>query len=402
MDDTPLKKALHEGKIAALPNIEAEYASYRQARDYLRLAGYRQDTCTHFARTTDRNLYANVRLDNGDCLPIGSGAGGYVGALVVMNAMNRTAYQQQISQGKSGYMASSLLSPRARVLRAVTGQLQKGFLFPEKILNYETVNLKEAVNKLTENYVNHKLLQNDRQGCKLTDEGWFWCYNIAADFANLGRDTSASLTSSNRKTVPADSNSQISVQNATQPNQQSGKKPYFSLKQLSVIGVLCALVIVVQFITVMVLHAVGIAAIPGVMYFATAFVSSIILFVALRKVPKAGALSIIAGVYSILIMLITGNLFMGLGLTIGGVMGDLTAKAAGGIGKTIPSIAALVVFRICESAFRNLFAVITSVTQVTWVWYLIGLTIVASAFGALVGGYVGKLFSGKLFKAGVM
>jgi len=400
MDGTPLKKALHERRSAELPDIEAEHSSYQSARDYLRSAGYRHDTCTHFALPTDRNLYSGARLDDGDCLPIGSGAGGYVGPLVVMNSMDRVAYQQQISQGKSGYMASSLLTPKARVIRSITGQLQKGFLFQELVWNDGDVNLKEIIHKRAEDYVHRKLLLPVDQGYRLTDEGWFWCYNIAADFANPDKNASPQQEPKTEVSVVSEANSLFPDQPDAQPKQRERK--LFSLKQLSVIGVLCALVIVVQFIAAIILHAVGIAAIPGAMYFATSLVSSVILFVALRKVPKAGALSIIAGVYSILIMLITGNLFMGAGLLLGGVLGDITAKVLGGIQKTVPLIAALVVYRTCETSLRNVFAVVTSVTQVHWVWYLIVLSVVASAIGALVGGFVGSSLSNKLLKAGVM
>ncbi len=392
MDDTPLKKALHEGRISALPNIEIEQESYLQGRDLLLKAGFRQDTCTHFARPGDRNLYGNIRLDDGDCLAIGSGAGGYLGPLIVMNHMNRTAYQKQIAEGKSGLMAASLLNSKARVLRSVAGQLQRGFLLPQELWNDKDVNFKENIVERAEYYAGRGLLQTIGQKYRLTDDGWFWCYNIAADFVSLGKE----------KITSDDAIGPVPTDGKLKSGRSNQKEKLFSLKQLSVIGVLTALVIVVQFITVIILHAIGVAAIPGVMYFATAFVSSIILFVALRKVPKAGALSIIASVYSILIMLITGSLFMGLGLLIGGLFGDLTAKAAGGIQKTFPLIAALVVFRLFESASRNIFAVITSVTQVSWVWYLIALTIAASAIGALLGGYVGRSLSGKLSKAGVL
>jgi len=391
MDHTPLKKALQDGRISALPDIEVEHSSCLRAREYLLWAGFKQDTCTHFTRGTDRNLYGNIRLDDGDCLPIGSGAGGYVGPLVVMNNMDRINYQKQITEGKSGYMAGSLLNEKARVLRSVSGQLQKGFVNPDTIRNYWQKDILEGIRNRAEYYVNNRLLDADGRGYKLTDEGWFWAYNIAADFVSLGKAESSRPAAQD---YAEDFSEAEKILNKPKKN--------FTLKQLSVIGVLTALVIVVQFITAIILHAIGVAAIPGVMYFATAFISSVILFVALRKVPKGGALSIIAGVYSILIMLITGSLFTGLGLLIGGLLGDAAAKITGGIQKTIPLIIALVIFRTSESAFRNLLAVVTSVTQVNWVWYLIALTIVASALGAAIGGFVGRSISGKLYKAGVM
>jgi hypothetical protein len=201
--------------------------------------------------------------------------------------------------------------------------------------------------------------------------------------------------------------------------QTNGKKPHphalkygskkqghsmrgFSLKDISVLGVMTALVVVVQFIAAMVLHMTGIALIPGLMQFVMAFASCIILFVAIKKVPKAGALSIMTAVYSLVTMLMSGSILMGLGLVIGGVLGDLTAKWLGGIQRTVPLIAALVIYRTSQTTFSKLYAFITEMTQVQFVWYLVVLSIIASAVGAVAGGLAGIKLTAKISKAGVM
>lgn len=400
MGGTPLEKGLKEGRIASLPDLATELEQCKMARKILVKAGYRQDTCTHFVKPTDKNLYTNVRLDDGDCLPIGCSAGGYLGPLVLMNAMDKQMYQTQISSGKSGYMASVVLPTKSRLLRSVTGQLQRGFINPDTVWQDETLESKTILQDKINQYLENRLLEKDGQQYQLTDEGWCWSYNIAADFADMCKNETSenssvmSFAQTNKKSHPH------ALKYGNKKHNQSMHG--FSLKDISVLGVMCALVVVVQFVAAMLLHMTGIAIIPGIMQFVMAFASCTILYVALKKVPKAGALSVMSAVYSMVTMLLSGSILMGLGLVIGGVLGDLTAKWLGGIQKTIPLIVALVIYRTSQTTFSKLYAFITEMTQVQFVWYLVLLSIMASAIGAFAGGLAGIKLTGKISKAGVM
>jgi anaerobilin synthase len=400
MAGTPLEKKLNDGQMPALPDLRTELEQCKTARDFLIKAGYRQDTCTHFVNSADKNLYANVRLEDGDCLPIGCSAGGYLGPLVLMNAMKRQLYQMQIVNGGAGYMASVLLPPKSRMLRSVTGQLQRGFLNPNTVWRDESLDPQAMLQDTIHRCLEKGLLEKDGPQYRLTDDGWCWCYNIAAAFADNGLDgriknsTVMPLIETGKSSPPHALKHASKIQNASLHG--------FSLKDISILGVLTALVVVVQFVAAMLLHLTGIAIIPGLMQFVMAFVSCIILFVALKKVPKAGALSIMSAVYSLVTMLMSGSLLMGFGLVIGGVLGDLVAKRLGGIDRTIPLIAALVMYRTSQTTFSKLYAFITEMTQVQFVWYLVVLSIIASAMGSVAGGLAGTKLTKKISRAGVM
>ncbi len=399
MGGTPLEKRLKENKIAPLPDLSIELEQCKAARKFLIEAGYQQDTCTHFVKPTDRNLYANIRLDDGDCLPIGTGAGGYLGPLVLMNAMDKQMYQMQIASGNSGYMASVLLPSKSRLLRSVTGQLQRGFLNVDTVWQDETLEPKTILQEKVDQCLEKGLLEKDGRQYQLTDDGWCWCYNIAADFADIGKNKNTANTVI-MPSFQADKTHPHMLKEGSNKNNHSMRG--FSLKDISVLGVMTALVVVVQFAAAMLLHMTGIAIIPGLMQFVMAFASCIILFVALKKVPKAGALSIMSAVYSLVTMLLSGSILMGFGLVIGGVFGDLTAKWLGGIQRTTALIAALVIYRTSQTAFSKLYAFITEMTQVQFVWYLVVLSIIASAIGAVAGGLAGIKLTAKVSKAGVM
>jgi len=83
---------------------------------------YRQDTCTHFALPTDRNLYANTRLDDGDCLQ--SAAVRCYVAACRDEFDGQNGVSAAISQGNQVY-GVELAYAKARVIRSITGQLQR-------------------------------------------------------------------------------------------------------------------------------------------------------------------------------------------------------------------------------------------------------------------------------------
>lgn len=403
MPGTPLEKGLENGKINALPDLQSEIRQCQMAKEYLIDIGYTQDTATHFVLPNDKNLYSNVRLDDGDCFPIGCGAGGYLGPLILMNAMDKRMYQAQISSGKTGYMAAVKLGAKSRLLRSVTGQIQRGFINTKTLWNDKSLVPDEILKDKIDNYLDKGLLEEDGEQYKLTSEGTCWSYNIAADFVNMAKPENDGNSPSMMIPNTQASGKKLHPHAIKYGNAKKAKHMHgFTMKDISVLGVMSALVVVIQFVCAIILHGTGIALIPGVMQFVMSFASCVVLFVALRKVPKAGALSIMSAVYSMVTMLISGSILMGFGLIIGGVLGDLTAKWMGSIRRTVPLFIALMIYRTCQTTFSKLYAFITEMTQAQFVWYLIVISIFAAAIGAFAGSLAGMKLSKKIVKAGVM
>jgi anaerobilin synthase len=402
MESTPLEKSVKAGEFESMPPLTEEILQYLTGRRMLLDLGYRQDTCTHFVRNSDRNLYASVRLDNGDCLPLGSGAGGYLENLILMNAVNPQMYKSLISSGKPGYMAAVELSPRAMTLRDAAGMIQKGFFDLRKFDISTEEDLMCCLTHKIESFAQKGLLEKREDVYRLTENGWTWCYNMAAEIstepATVDNDKHQNRGSAGWPvgTTPPHPH-QLKYGSAAKTRMHG-----FTVKEISTLGVLCALVVVVNFMTAMTLHVLGAAVIPGVMQFAMGFTSSLILYTALKKVPKAGALSIISAVYSFVTMLLSGSILMSFGLVIGGVSGDIFAKFAGGIQRGSAILGALFIYRICQTSFSSLYAYITGTTQVKLVWYLIAISIAASGLGAIAGAAAGIKLFGNLKRAGVM
>jgi hypothetical protein len=167
------------------------------------------------------------------------------------------------------------------------------------------------------------------------------------------------------------------------------------------LGVMTALVITVQVAIVSVFHITGVAAIPGIMQFLTAFVSSVVLFIATRKIPKAGAFFIITMTYGIITSIFMGP-YIGIGIIAGGGAGELVLKVFNGYTSKWAAVFALVVFRFVFSFGDIIQMTVTRVTEVDIIWYFITIRLAGSLAGAFAGALFGKSLYERLRKSGVV
>jgi len=174
----------------------------------------------------------------------------------------------------------------------------------------------------------------------------------------------------------------------------------FTTRELSLLGVMTALTIVVQFTFGM--AAMLFTAIPGLPNFIIGFFSAAVLYVALRKLPKRGALTIMSVVYGLVFLLMSGRTFTFLGLAVGGLAGDLVGSTLGGCHKKWVTVTTLLVFRGVASLVAALLPVILKITQSDMAVVYILAGIGGTLAGTLAGALFGDKLNGRLQKAGVM
>lgn len=124
--------------------------------------------------TTDAYKYVMNRHDGADTLPLGAGAGGSVGGLMLMNDIKLDAYEENIQKFEE--RKGMLFSEAYREIAIFKGSIQKAQL-PENINLYADPKayaacLKELIEK--------EYVYTDEQGChRLTSKGVFWGNNIS-------------------------------------------------------------------------------------------------------------------------------------------------------------------------------------------------------------------------------
>lgn len=138
----------------------------------MKKAGYRFLELTKMV-TRDQYKYVMNRHEGMDTLPLGAGAGGSVGGLMLMNAINLDQYEESIKT--FGERNGMLFSPAYRDLAIFKGTLQKGYL-PEDISVYvDRVQYEKTLLEMLEKgYV-----EKEGSSYHFTSKGIFWGNNIS-------------------------------------------------------------------------------------------------------------------------------------------------------------------------------------------------------------------------------
>ena len=174
----------------------------------------------------------------------------------------------------------------------------------------------------------------------------------------------------------------------------------FAFRDLALLGVLSALVIVVSFASLIVIHATGLIAVPGLSGFLVSLSTSVVVYVVIRKVPRFGSLTIIASVYAL--VLILGRPMTAPGVFIGGLLGDLYMKATRGHTGRWSPIIALVIYQGVKEVFGMIAPVLFGAKQSKIVLALIVISALGGVAGAFVGGLFGRSLMDRLSKSGVV
>lgn len=138
----------------------------------MKKAGYRFLELTKMV-TLDQYKYVMNRHEGMDTLPLGAGAGGSVGGLMLMNAINLDQYEESIKT--FGERNGMLFSPAYRDLAIFKGTLQKGYL-PEDISVY--VDLVQYEKTLLE-MLEKGYVEKEGSSYHFTSKGIFWGNNIS-------------------------------------------------------------------------------------------------------------------------------------------------------------------------------------------------------------------------------
>ena len=160
-------------------SIEQAQALEQDALFFSTIANKMEEAGYHFLEltkmvTTDAYKYVMNRHAGADTLPLGAGAGGSLGGLMLMNEIKLDAYEESIQNfaGRKGM----LFSEAYRDIAIFKGSIQKAQL-PENISLYADTKEYEAC---LEKLIEQEYVYKDEEGhYRLTSKGVFWGNNIS-------------------------------------------------------------------------------------------------------------------------------------------------------------------------------------------------------------------------------
>jgi len=69
------------------------------------------------------------------------------------------------------------------MVRSAAGQIQRGFIDLNTVWNDGTISAEHLLGSRVEKFLQEGLLEHNEGKYNLTQAGWFWCYNLAAELS---------------------------------------------------------------------------------------------------------------------------------------------------------------------------------------------------------------------------
>ncbi len=179
-DQTPLGRAIREGKLPPSADIPQQSAMFAAAVDTLQKRFYRRLSLTHWARTSrERNLYNLKVKGSANCLAFGPGAGGNLAGWFYLNQNSYPAWQDMVNEGRKPVMMLRRPDPHFYFFRAVAAAMEQGWMDMPELERRFGLACSAALSPLLEQWSRAGLVEMRDNVMVLTLAGQFWQVNLS-------------------------------------------------------------------------------------------------------------------------------------------------------------------------------------------------------------------------------
>lgn len=177
---TPLGKAIKEGRMEPAADIPLQSAMFKNAVETLTSSFYRRLSLTHWARTSrERNLYNLKVKGRAECLAFGPGAGGNLGGWFYMNQPDYEKWQTAVHEGVKPVMALSKPNPHYYFYRHVGEAMEQGWVDFSDLEKRYRVEVQQALKPVVGQWQRAGLVEMRGSVMVLTVAGQFWQVNLS-------------------------------------------------------------------------------------------------------------------------------------------------------------------------------------------------------------------------------
>ncbi len=128
----------------------------------------------------DRYKYIVRRYESEDTLPLGAGAGGYIGNILTMNSFDLDSYRKEIESMED--LRCMQMSPMYNFINKVIGQIQMTKLDLNTVENQD---YRECIQNFMDELINEGFVEKKNNQYHLTIKGIFWGNSICSEMANI-------------------------------------------------------------------------------------------------------------------------------------------------------------------------------------------------------------------------
>lgn len=177
---TPLGRAIKEGRLPPSADIPMQSAMFAAAVEMLQKAFYRRLSLTHWARTSrERNLYNLKVKGSANCLAFGPGAGGNLAGWFYLNQNGYQTWQDMVNEGRKPVMMLMRPDPHFYFFRAVAEAMEQGWVNLAELERRFQVEFRAELAPLLEQWERAGLVEMREDVMVLTLAGQFWQVNLS-------------------------------------------------------------------------------------------------------------------------------------------------------------------------------------------------------------------------------
>lgn len=161
--------------------LERDYEIWQQIYNTLSTSGFKTLELTKLVRPSrDDYQYIHIRHNNGDTLPLGAGAGGRIGNLLIHTPTDIADYTTFLNQPIKYQYHGRMVDDSYNYISKQMGKIQYGYLDDERLDG-----LKEPFIKLCDFVIGNGLGHMTADRLILNSQGIFWGNNIANYYADM-------------------------------------------------------------------------------------------------------------------------------------------------------------------------------------------------------------------------
>jgi oxygen-independent coproporphyrinogen-3 oxidase len=176
----PLEKAVEKGSLPKPATLKEQADYYVLGVELMEAAHYRRLSMPHWARTTrERSLYNLFSRGRSECVPLGSGAGGWIRDCFFFVEGDLNVYFKTIEAGHKPFAFGAKRPKRDLLYRDISYQIELGYCDLKEISSLYHLDLLNVLQPVLSQWEKVGLIDSSDGCIYLTMAGEFWAVNLA-------------------------------------------------------------------------------------------------------------------------------------------------------------------------------------------------------------------------------
>jgi oxygen-independent coproporphyrinogen-3 oxidase len=176
----PLDAAVEKGRLPKPVSIREQADYYQRGVEMMKAAHQRRLSNSHWAESTrERSMYNAISRGRSECIPLGSGAGGWVGGSMFFNEGDLTAYIDAVAAGRKPLAMGYAGDGDGPLYRDIASQMELGYCNLQDLGARHGRDLFRMLGPVVNQWEEAGLIRTDSGCLSLTLAGEFWAVNLA-------------------------------------------------------------------------------------------------------------------------------------------------------------------------------------------------------------------------------